>query len=191
MGAEIDFNNAPSWATGYGLRQGAFGIEEVWFNAEQYQPLHGDKRYGPYPFGGGTGPHMHNETMGNIKFQQHRPEPWSGEGLPPVGTACEVYNTDLASPEFERCTILFSGKHRVVYDSESCHERTAFIESLTFRHIRTPEQIAADERLHSIRNACSAIADTLDDLRGKTKMERAALRVIEAMIDAGYSKEAP
>jgi hypothetical protein len=57
-----------------------------------------------------------------------------------------------------------------------------------FRPIRTPEQIAADERLHNVRNACSAIAETLDDLRGKTMVERAALAVVEAMIDAGYRK---
>jgi len=191
MGVEIDWSKAPEWATAYGLLQGGFGIEEVWFNAEQYLPLRGDERYGPYPFGGGTGPHMHNSTMAQISFQQQRPAPWAGEGTPPAGTVCEVLNNTLDRPEWERCTILFMGKFKAVYESDSCHERVADVSEdwmISFRPLRTPEQIAAEERLHSVRNACSAIAETLDALRGKTKLERAALRVVEAMIDAGYAR---
>jgi len=116
---------------------------------------------------------------------------WAGEGLPPVGTVCEVLNNTLDQPEWERCTILFMGKFKAVYESESCHERVADVSEswmISFRPLRTPEQIAAEERLHNVRNACTAIADTLDSLRGKTKVERAALAVVEAMIDAGYAK---
>lgn len=116
---------------------------------------------------------------------------WAGEGLPPAGTVCEVLNNMLDRPEWERCTILFMGKFKAIYESESCHERVADVSEdwmISFRPLRTPEQIAAEERLHSVRNACSAIAETLDALRGKTKLERAALRVVEAMIDAGYAR---
>ena len=70
-------------------------------------------------------------------------------------------------------------------------DRVFYSPANEFRPLRTPEQIAAEERLHNVRNACSAIADTLDDLRGKTKVERAALAVVEAMIDAGYRKVTP
>lgn len=85
-------------------------------------------------------------------FNVHRkPEStaWFGEGLPPAGTVCAVLNSDLGNPQWERCTILYSGKHRVIYDSESCEERVAFIEDLKFRQaqpIRTTEQIAAEDR---------------------------------------------
>lgn len=107
---------------------------------------------------------------------------------------CEVLNNTLDQPEWERCTILFMGKFKAVYESESCHERVADVSEswmISFRPLRTPEQIAAEERLHNVRNACSAIADTLDSLRGKTKVERAALAVVEAMIDAGYTRVDP
>lgn len=145
----IDWNEAPEWATGHGLMNGGFGIEKVWFNAEQYQYQHmrGRGGYGPYPFGDG------NAAIGEIHFQQHRPAPWSGEGLPPAGTVCEVLNNTLDRPEWERCTILFIGKFKAVYESESCHERVADVSEswmISFRPIRTPEQIAAEEREKAI-----------------------------------------
>lgn len=65
---------------------------------------------------------------------------WNGEGLPPAGVVCEVYNRSLGEPEFERCTILFAGKHRYVYDSESCYERSALVGELSFRPICTPRE---------------------------------------------------
>lgn len=71
---------------------------------------------------------------------------WSGEGLPPVGVVCEVFNRELSNPEWEKCTILFAGKNRFLYDSESCAERCGYIENLEFRPVRTSEQIAEDER---------------------------------------------
>lgn len=71
---------------------------------------------------------------------------WNGEGLPPVGTECEILNNDLSNAAWEKCTILFSGKHRIVYDSESCSERVGYRDCLQFRPIKTPAQIAADER---------------------------------------------
>ncbi|MCY1422435.1 hypothetical protein D9M71_381120 [compost metagenome] len=59
----------------------------------------------------------------------------------------------------------------------------------TFRPFRTPEQIAADERLHKVRNAHTAIARTLECFRGNIPAEAVSREVIEAMIDAGYSKQ--
>jgi hypothetical protein len=76
---------------------------------------------------------------------------WNGEGLPPAGLVCEVLNTELSNPEWERATILYVGKHRVMYDSTSCNERVGFIEDLKFRPIRTPEQIAAEERESEVK----------------------------------------
>lgn len=74
---------------------------------------------------------------------------WAGEGLPPAGTVCEVLNNMLDRPEWERCTILFMGKFKAIYESESCHERVADVSEswmISFRPLRTPEQIAAEER---------------------------------------------
>lgn len=183
---EIDWSKAPQWATGYGLVIGGFGIEEVWFDAEQYLPFRSQEGYGPFPFGGGTGPERHNETMANIKFQQHRPVPWTGEGLPPVGEIIEWLDG-----EFLKAVVVGHHQGAVVAVDDDDPRRVFIGKKPCYRPLRTPEQIAAEERLHNVRNACTAIADTLDSLRGKTKVERAALAVVEAMIDAGYAKGNP
>lgn len=61
---------------------------------------------------------------------------WNGEGLPPVGTECEVLNNSFAHPDWESCVILFSGKFKTVYDSESCTERVCDNSMLKFRTIQ-------------------------------------------------------
>jgi len=87
---------------------------------------------------------------------------WQGpeDGLPPVGTVCAVLNSALGSPKWERCTILYSGKRRIMYDSESCEERVAFIEDLKFRKARTPEQIKAEQREKAVANLAAVIRDS-------------------------------
>lgn len=123
-------------------------------------------------------------------------QPWTGAGLPPVGTVCEIHGTvgqELRDEEFSwrQVEIIahtnFGGGDVAVGRDLECATLGWGIAS-KFRPIRTPEQIAAEERLHKIRNACTAISGALDELRGITKVERAALSVIEAMIDAGYVK---
>lgn len=98
---------------------------------------------------------------------------WDGVGLPPAGTVCAVLNSALRDPAWERCAILYSGKHRVMYDSESCEERVAFIQDLKFR---TQEQVAAEEREKVIRE--------MRDIG-----IRAQGRWAEAIYDAGYRKQ--
>ncbi len=54
--------------------------------------------------------------------------------------------------------------------------------------IRTPEQIAADQRLHEIRNACTAINNKIEPFNTNIDCSMAIRMTIEAMIDAGYRK---
>lgn len=125
---------------------------------------------------------------------------WNGEGLPPRGTVCEFFKHDEGGtcwhselPDVAVVEIIAhfnAGGDQVaafVFEVEGGKQVEQAV-AKCFRPIHTPEQIAPEARLHSILNACTDIADTLDDLRGKTKVERAALRVVEAMIDAGYRK---
>lgn len=108
---------------------------------------------------------------------------WNGEGLPPVGAVCAVLNSDLGNPTWERCTILYSGKHRIIYDSESCEERVAFTEHLKFRRarpLRTPEQIAARTK------ACDEMFGVILSLREDRRHDRSD--ICEALYDAGYRK---
>ncbi|WP_146067139.1 hypothetical protein [Stutzerimonas kunmingensis] len=110
---------------------------------------------------------------------------WSGEGLPPAGTVCEVLNNTLDRPEWERCTILFMGKFKAIYESESCHERVVDVSEswiISFRPIRTPEQIAAEERREAIL-----------EMKGFLSFSdyREAERHCADLYDAGYRKVTP
>ena len=110
---------------------------------------------------------------------------WDGEGLPPAGTACDIRQTTLPN-EWASATVLFVGDRRVFYRTADGDEMSRPINFLLFRKIRTPEQIAADEREHGIRNACTDISKALSELHEAE--EPTAVAIIEAMIDAGYRK---
>lgn len=74
--------------------------------------------------------------------------PWNGEGLPPVGTVCEyrLLNTRYVS-KFVAVEVLAYGAEKCfLRHAASQNEFTELLCGLEFRPIRTPEQIAADER---------------------------------------------
>lgn len=119
---------------------------------------------------------------------------WSGDGLPPVGVEIEVKHKDAtpewARPDFYKAEIVAIGKQLVIFAAEATgFETVGKIEDYEFRPVRTPEKIAADERLHKIRNACTTISKTLDRFKNDIPGGGAARAVIEAMIDAGYAKQ--
>jgi hypothetical protein len=114
-------------------------------------------------------------------------EPWNGQGLPPVGTDCEFTHTGL-SGEWVKCHVVgyykghmygHTNHHLWDYKDGACHVQldegppTAVI----FRPIRTPEQLAAEEREAAI-GAMAELSPLLD--KGWSK------RVCEALYDAGY-----
>jgi len=111
---------------------------------------------------------------------------WDGEGDPPVGIECEWFPTAAG-----RVKVKILGRdgsdtwYRVLGEEhpKTCRHM-AFL-----RPVRTAEQIAADEREHKIRNACTSISKTLDRFNNDIPGGGAALSVIEAMIDAGYAKQ--
>lgn len=112
-------------------------------------------------------------------------EPWGGGSLPPVGVECERHASgDL----WERVCIKYQQANICVWEvigiaAERCSDDA---HKMVFRPIRTPEQIAADKRLHAVRNACTAIATALATLHESE--EHGALTAIEAMLDSGYRK---
>lgn len=107
---------------------------------------------------------------------------WSGEGLPPVGVVCEVRN---APGGWGKATIKYQGKGIIVWLWDRPDGNTDQIEfascpdRLEFRPIRTPEQIAADEREAAIKAIVGLIesADSRD------------MTIAEAIYNAGYRKE--
>ena len=83
---------------------------------------------------------------------------WSGEGLPPVGVRCEAAIPHTSGPDNERSFIWIEGSVIAYYEIKGktyawFAEDDGFYPPnvLEFRPIRTPEQIAADEREAAIR----------------------------------------
>ena len=111
-----------------------------------------------------------------------RPSPsWSGEGLPPVGVVCEV---DWCE-EWHKCEVIAHFQQRCGMVAAFTVEISGGAKSLyafgadSFRPIRTPEQIAADERE-------AAIKDMLEDAgRPDTAKTRDQAQLL---YDAGWRK---
>lgn len=158
----VDFSKAPDWATGHGLMVTGFGIEEVWFDSNQYLPVHGDPRFGPYPYGGGDGEHRHNSTRKAIRFHTLKPEPWTGKGLPPVGIEIEAFMRRNMHDDYawHRAKVVHgalpdSPGEVLVFGLETTSP--AWVDE--FRPIRTPEQIAEEARIAELNLMVGAIKD--------------------------------
>lgn len=172
----IDWSKAPEAAIG--AMQADFKHTEGGFGHVEFLPSHGCRN----EYSEGPGAWIYHE----------KPKPWDGEGLPPVGTVCEFQHRNAPNGVWHPTTIRFSSHAFVVFvdsihDCEECW-RVNDSCAIDFRPIRTAEQIAADERLHQVRNALSAIhASQLfpnDFVRGNI-----VAATVEAMIDAGYRKQ--
>jgi hypothetical protein len=173
---KIDLSKKPDGATHINPHSGVW-VKCFGGNSGSYQFF----RSGEWEMGFGC--------MSNSYLEIAQPAPWTGEGLPPVGTLCEAE--------------IYDGKGQLVW-AESLiihhhphHNNSAAIAhgngqllgwASKFRPIHTPEQIAADKRLHEIRNALSAINSKVhfpnDLVRGNI-----LAAAVEAMIDAGYRKQ--
>ena len=115
-----------------------------------------------------------------------RPSPaWSGDGLPPVGVRCEAAIPHTSGPDNERSFIWIEGSVIAYYEIKGktyawFAEDDGFYppNTLKFRPIRTPEQIAADEREAAINEIGNLIASV-----GPTFRDQAT-----RLYDAGYRK---
>lgn len=102
---------------------------------------------------------------------------WTGTGQPPVGTICEVhhdgrwYETTIIGKDPDDGSLVFKthGDYDSLYDGYTL--------ASCFRPIRTPEQLAAEERESHVN------AMLCHDALGGTRRGLA-----EALYDAGYRK---
>lgn len=122
---------------------------------------------------------------------------WSGEGLPPVGTVCEFRipeEFDGVSPW--RPELRQGNRVEIIYRYDTGVSEVAvfkfdvavgfLVEQASagcFRPIRTPEQIAADEREKSILDMARSMMTGLV-AAGDQEFKRA-----EKLYDAGYRKQ--
>ncbi|HIE1067009.1 TPA: hypothetical protein ACXJGN_003401 [Pseudomonas aeruginosa] len=121
------------------------------------------------------------------EFWEWLDKPWDGQGLPPVGTVCEIKHRDIG---WVRCEI-------VAHKSFSCGGLThaiAWIDEYTldqsqgvrFRPIRTPEQIAAEEREKAVQEMLALDEYPHGQDRGGMMSRADFCRVL---YDAGYRRQ--
>ncbi len=116
----------------------------------------------------------------------HEPPPWTGEGLPPVGIEIEAFMMRNMHDTYEwrRAKVVHGGipgseREILVFDLESTSP--AWVDE--FRPIRTPEQIAAEEREAGI---FSIIKFLNTDHRLTEDTDEC---IAAALWDAGYRKQ--
>lgn len=101
---------------------------------------------------------------------------WTGEGLPPVGCEFERRFVDQDSSSWAYGKVIAHGKRRVFYVDRTGDEWSHSPEDMEFRPIRTPEQIAEEEREKAIKEMIGFIG-------GSRRREA------EYLYDAGYRKQ--
>ena len=121
-----------------------------------------------------------------IPIKRDEPVAWGGKDLPPAGTVCEMHHQSWADELWEPRKILFiSTRHVVTSGPDDDDERISYTGALLFRPIRTPEQIAAEERRGHIATLVQHIcADGAFDVDGPEVAAAAA-----KIYDAGYRKQ--
>jgi hypothetical protein len=173
MPVEIDLSTAPEGATHvvadiYSLRE-----SQVKMNTEHPYRKYVDGDW--YAFVDGSWVYVLDAEPSRYQLI---PAPWNGEGLPPVGTVCEALHG--LKEQWMKVRIL---DHEGSVQTAVCRDSDNRLWwSQNFRPIRTPEQIAAEEREKAIEEM-AAVAHR----QGQpfvTKREMAA-----RLYDAGYRKQ--
>lgn len=181
--SEIDWDKAPEGATHYLPENPARGHMWVKITGAFVYAALGGREFCGWEFWGA------NPSCIDEFKPVSRPSPaWSGEGLPPVGSTCEYIGGKHGMPEPWPVEIVHhyhggacmavaflyarDGQTRVAGAIDSC-----------FRPIRTPEQIAADERTKACDRMYGVILDSIPEERRKNGSD-----ICEALYDAGYRK---
>ena len=107
-----------------------------------------------------------------------QPKPWSGpeDGLPPVGIACERRFPSVTASSWQGGIILAHGSKKIFFRDNCGDEWAHSFDDVEFRAIKTPEQIAADQRETAIR-------ELMDIAQVDCRVTAARL------VDAGFKRE--
>ena len=140
-----DWSKAPEWATQCGFI-GRYS-NAVWFSDEEYAYVNGQQGGRSFSFGSHC-----SFKKSDISGVTNRPSsPWNSQGfLPPVGVVCEARWRHDSAPEWHKFKLEFVGKRHsfATVGDEELHFLTESLTSgaITFRPIRSPDEIANDER---------------------------------------------
>lgn len=188
--SKIDWSKAPEWAT-HGTPEGRGHYATFW------RMIDGTATEAWVVLPDGDFDHVLLPAM----FERDRKElverpsspAWNGEGLPPVGVVCEaIYNSHGA--EYHKAKILAHDDGTIVFrwiDGDSCGLIAEYKDECPevrgyawFRPIRTPEQIAAEERETAVDALCYEIIMHYGYPKGAEQYRLLA----EKLHDAGYRK---
>jgi hypothetical protein len=136
-----------------------------------------------------------NQHMIKLEDFIARPSSWNGEGLPPVGTVCEMTTND--GYNWRPVEIIFSDDYIVlVGQADGRVDRKLFRRSdadVYFRPVRTPEQIEDDERVAALNQMIGCIKDHPNKYTGVSHLSQLKIQE-DACIDlyqARYRKVTP
>lgn len=113
-----------------------------------------------------------------------RPSTWNGEGLPPAETVVELRTVSVKA-DWAKAKIKFASRNVVVWDWDGepavnglC---TAYAHAIEMRPVRTPEQIAAEEKQRFMEDLYEVVKDC--------DCKKSWLEAMGAIYDAGYRKQ--
>ncbi|ATG86294.1 hypothetical protein [Pseudomonas phage IME180] len=170
----IDWSTAPDGATHWEPTSPDF--HEGWMKKE------GNKWF---YWGKGSEAWFHKPRYCNVSaereatFEARPQESWDGQGLPPVGTVCEWHESDGWAYTESKVVAYTDDGLFVCMQKPGQRPEVLRIDNCEFRPVRTPEQIAAEEREKAISEMVAAIGSPWP---GTFK------RFCEILYDAGYRK---
>lgn len=171
--SDIDWSKAPSHATHW--CPGNARIEAGWI----YQA--GGEFYSCYSDRGLE--HIPDFPAWRKARLVPRPTAWTGDGLPPVGTVCEAEFHEDRSGRTVQIAAYFQS-HVWFVDQEDGCQIVRPIDRMTFHCIRTPEQIAEEERNAAYKGMLHDLAAVL----GISSIDERECDVLHALVEAGYRK---
>ena len=162
---QVDWSKAPEGATHY--------------NSEWFYPW---LKETPASYFNGDGWIEYREYCSNdkkhLKNAVKRPQGWDGVGLPPVGAECEYHldKDEWISGEVFGHRLCSNGDVEVFVNLKNNWDYSSALGR--FRPIKTPEQIAAEDRNLAIKEMCEVAS----------KRSTKGLTLMESLYDAGYRK---
>ena len=163
----IDWSKAPADATHFSPADGYF--VDLWAKMDGECWMYTESALKPW---------HHGRAPADGENYIKRPSPWTGEGLPPVGAACEL---SVSEKRWFEVTVNFIGKELLIAKvdgQEICRE----LRICRFRPIRTPEQIAAEDRENYVQIA-------MGDTRTLGISDTSKRILIERLYDSGHRKQ--
>lgn len=117
---------------------------------------------------------------------------WNGDGLPPVGTACEFQHRNAPNGVWHPTSIRYSSHAHVIYVDTIDNSEACFTVGdpckIDFRPIRTAEQIAAEERAKQVEYMVGFIRERRMSVSTPESPKQEAVIAAEALYDAGFRR---